>query len=121
MTDVEHPPDPLVERFQAVGESKFSDVSGNGPHLPTYDAACDYGEHLLRVGNWVSFRVEKSYALTRSDQRHTPDAQCQWRFDDTYQAPFRCRLSSTHTGRRHEALSVHWTEDSFGAIPPPKD
>ena len=31
------------------------------------------------------------------------------------------RLSSTHTGRRHEALSVHWTEDSFGAIPPPKD
>lgn len=47
--------------FRAIGEPAFSDVSDTLLDVETYEEAELSGLHMLRIGNWRSFVVEKRY------------------------------------------------------------
>lgn len=47
--------------YRAVGDPAYSDVTSEGPWEQTEAEAEVYGAHIVGVGNWRSFTVEKRY------------------------------------------------------------
>lgn len=51
----------LAFGYAAVGVPRYSDVRPRGPWFPSESEAERYGAHIVLVGNWRSFCVEKRY------------------------------------------------------------